>query len=94
MHETHTAEQHSGHASSHAGEGHGTHEEGSLNRLAASASTRCLTGCVIGEVLGIVIGTAIGLGDVETMVLAITLAFCFGYGLTAIPLSARSSTSG
>jgi len=58
----------------------------SLNTLAAQATTHCLTGCVIGEVTGMVIGTAIGLGDVETMVLAIVLAFLFGYGLTAYPL--------
>ena len=58
----------------------------SLNRLAAMATTHCLTGCVIGEITGMVIGTAIGLGDVETMVLAIALAFVFGYGLTALPL--------
>ena len=57
-----------------------------LNRLAATATTHCLTGCVIGEVAGMVIGTAIGLGDVQTMVLAIILAFFFGYSLTAYPL--------
>ena len=31
---------------------------GSLNRLAWSATLHCLTGCAIGEVLGMVIGTA------------------------------------
>ena len=69
-------------------ETHGHHERpgGNINRLAASATTHCLTGCVIGEVTGMVVGTAIGLGDVQTMVLAIVLAFFFGYALTAYPL--------
>ena len=58
----------------------------SLNRLAASATTHCLTGCAIGEVLGLVIGTALGWGNFETIVLAIALAFLFGYSFTAVPL--------
>jgi hypothetical protein len=58
----------------------------SLNRLAASATTHCLTGCVIGEVVGMVIGTALGWGDVPTIALAIGLAFLFGYALTSLPL--------
>jgi len=58
----------------------------SLNRLAASATTHCLTGCAIGEVLGVVIGTALGWGNFETIVLAIVLAFLFGYSFTAVPL--------
>ena len=43
-------------------EAHAPHHQPqqSLNRLAASATTHCLTGCAIGEVLGIVIGTALG----------------------------------
>jgi Domain of unknown function (DUF4396) len=58
----------------------------SLNRTAFSATLHCLTGCAIGEVLGIVIGTALGWSDVATIVLAIVLAFFFGYGLTMLPL--------
>jgi len=58
----------------------------SLNRLAASATTHCLTGCVIGEVLGMVIGTALGWGDFATIALAVALAFVFGYTLNSIPL--------
>lgn len=58
----------------------------SLNRVAASATTHCLTGCAIGEVLGFVIGTALGWGNLATIVLAIALAFLFGYLLTSIPL--------
>jgi Domain of unknown function (DUF4396) len=62
------------------------HAQPSLNRLAASATTHCLTGCAIGEVLGLVIGTALGWGNLETIVLAIALAFFFGYLLTSLPL--------
>jgi hypothetical protein len=58
----------------------------SLNRLAASATTHCLTGCAIGEVLGFVIGTALGWGNLATIVIAIVLAFFFGYLLTSLPL--------
>lgn len=61
---------------------HGT----SLNRTAFSATAHCLTGCAIGEVLGMVIGTALGWGNFSTIVLAVVLAFFFGYGLTMLPL--------
>jgi hypothetical protein len=37
-------------------------------------------------VLGIVIGTALGWSNVATIVLAIVLAFVFGYGMTTLPL--------
>jgi hypothetical protein len=57
-----------------------------LNRLAFSATVHCLTGCAIGEVLGMVIGTALGWGDWPTILLAVVLAFCFGYSLTLVPL--------
>lgn len=50
--------------------------------MAAQATLHCLTGCAIGEVLGMVIGTAFGWGNVPTMILAIVLAFFFGYSLT------------
>lgn len=49
---------------------------------AASATLHCLTGCAIGEVLGMVIGTWLGLGNLATIVLAVALAFVFGYALT------------
>ena len=62
------------------------HGEQSLNRLAASATTHCLTGCAIGEVLGVVIGTALGWSNLATIVLAIALAFVFGYSFTSWPL--------
>jgi Domain of unknown function (DUF4396) len=65
---------------------HAVAEARSLNRLAASATTHCLTGCAIGEVLGFVIGTALGWGDFATIALAVVLAFFFGYLLTSLPL--------
>ncbi len=58
----------------------------SLNRTAFSATLHCLTGCAIGEVLGMVIGTALGWSNLATIVLAVVLAFFFGYSLTLLPL--------
>jgi hypothetical protein len=57
-----------------------------LNRLSFTATLHCLSGCAIGEVLGMVIGTSLGWGNVETIALAVILAFVFGYGLTMLPL--------
>ena len=53
-----------------------------LTRMALRATLHCLTGCAIGEVLGMVIGTAAGLSNTATIVLAVALAFVFGYALT------------
>ena len=58
----------------------------SLSRLAFTATVHCLTGCAIGEVLGMVIGTALGWSNLQTIGLAVILAFIFGYGLTMLPL--------
>jgi hypothetical protein len=57
-----------------------------LNSLALMATIHCLTGCAIGEVAGMAIGTALGFSNLATVVLAIVLAFLFGYGLTSLPL--------
>ena len=59
---------------------------GTLTRQAVSATLHCLTGCAIGEVLGLAIGTALGWSTVSTIVLAIALAFVFGYSLTIAPV--------
>ena len=64
----------------------GMHPAQSLNRLAASATNHCLTGCLIGEVTGMTIATALGWGDIASIVLAVALAFLFGYALTSLPL--------
>jgi len=63
-----------------------TTSEQSLNSVALSATVHCLTGCAIGEVLGMIIGTALGFSDLGTIVLAVVLAFFFGYSLTSVPL--------
>src|SRR5438876_12155701 len=57
-----------------------------LNRLATAATIHCLTGCAIGEVAGMAIATAFGWPNGVQLVLAIALAYVFGFGLTAIPL--------
>jgi hypothetical protein len=60
----------------------------SFARLAFSATLHCLTGCGIGEVLGLVLATALGWSDIPAILLAVVLAFIFGYGLTLRPLLA------
>jgi hypothetical protein len=61
----------------------------SLNRTAFSATVHCLTGCAIGEVLGLVIATALDWSNAPSVVLAVVLAFFFGYSLTLRPLLAH-----
>lgn len=63
-----------------------THYSGSTNAMAVSATVHCLTGCAIGEVLGLIIGTAFGLSNGITTLIAIALAFVFGFGLSTLPL--------
>lgn len=62
------------------------HAEQNLNRAAFAATTHCLTGCAIGEILGMAIATAAGWGNVASIVVAIVLAFLFGYSLTVWPV--------
>jgi Domain of unknown function (DUF4396) len=61
-------------------------EGAALTGLAISATLHCLTGCALGEIAGMAIGTAFGLSNAVTIVLAIALAFLFGYTLTSLPL--------
>ena len=61
-------------------------EGGALTRVAISATLHCLTGCAIGEIAGMLIGTALGFSNLQTIALAVVLAFVFGYGLTSMPL--------
>lgn len=65
---------------------HHHHHSHNINQMAISATLHCLTGCAIGEVLGLVIGTAFDLSNTLTTLLAITLAFIFGFGLSTLPL--------
>jgi hypothetical protein len=73
-----------GHEANH-GAHHG-HEIPSTKGMAVSATLHCLTGCAIGEIVGLMIGTAIGLSAGWTIVLAVGLAFLFGYALSTLPL--------
>ena len=70
-------------------DGTGAHQpaaERDLTRRAMSATLHCLTGCAMGEVLGMVVATALGWGNWPTVVLAVVLAFVFGYSLTMGPV--------
>lgn len=58
----------------------------SQRSLAFQATLHCLTGCAIGEILGMIIGIELGFGMWETIALAVTLAFVFGYALSIIPV--------
>ncbi|SDQ69935.1 DUF4396 domain-containing protein [Quadrisphaera sp. DSM 44207] len=78
-HADHGAAGRSGHAGHH--DGHRTVAPTSW-AMAAQATLHCLTGCAIGEVLGMVIGTSLGWSALPTIVLAVALAFTFGYALT------------
>jgi hypothetical protein len=53
-----------------------------LTMLAVTATRHCLTGCAIGEILGMVLASWWGWGNAASVVLAIVLAFGFGYALT------------
>jgi hypothetical protein len=65
---------------------HGAHGSNALTRSAVSATLHCLTGCAIGEVLGMVLATWWGWGNLASIVLAVALAFFFGYSLTIGPV--------
>jgi hypothetical protein len=62
------------------------HAEQDLNRAAFSATTHCLTGCVLGEVVGMAIAQTFGWPNAVQIVLAVVLAFVFGYALTLRPV--------
>lgn len=65
---------------------HHSGENSNLNKMAASATLHCLTGCAIGEITGLIVGTALGWGALPTILLAVTLAFVFGFALSTLPL--------
>lgn len=66
----------------------------SLNRIAWSATVHCFTGCAIGEVLGLALATAFGWSALASIVVAVVLAFVFGYSFTLIPLLRSGLTLG
>jgi Zn-dependent protease len=53
-----------------------------LTKQAIRHTLHCLAGCATGEVAGMAIGTALSWHDVPTIILAIALAFFFGYMFT------------
>lgn len=57
-----------------------------LNKTASSATLHCLSGCAIGEIFGLILASIFGLSTGVSIVLAIFLAFIFGYSLSALPL--------
>jgi Sec-independent protein secretion pathway component TatC len=63
-------------------------------KTAAKATLHCLTGCAIGEIAGLIIGTAAGLSNAATIVIAVVLAFIFGYALTSLSLLKSGLTIG
>ena len=87
----HHADHNDMHHENHDHSGHGMHDPNghdgmSLNKMAASATLHCLTGCAIGEVAGLIIGTVLGWSALQTIVLAVVLAFFFGFTLSTLPL--------
>jgi uncharacterized protein DUF4396 len=73
------------------------HAEHSLNAAAFHATVHCLTGCALGEVAGMAIATALGWSNLPSILVAVALAFVFGYSLTLWPvlragLSLRQAT--
>src|SRR3954447_15010870 len=85
------SELHAGHGAGNAGHGGHAHHElptsgRALTNVSISATLHCLTGCALGEIAGMAIGTALGFGNWGTVVLAVALAFVFGYSLTSLPL--------
>lgn len=86
MHKHVHGEDHSHSASHDTHSHHETHQETNINKMAASATLHCLTGCALGEVVGLLIGTALGWNMLQTIVLAVALAFVFGFTLSTLPL--------
>lgn len=70
----------------HESHDHGSHDATNINKMAASATLHCLTGCALGEVTGLIIGTALGWNALQTIALAVVLAFVFGFALSTLPL--------
>ena len=88
MHNSGTGNHHPNHE--HMNHDHESHHASyggvNLNKMAASATLHCLTGCALGEVTGLIIGTALGWGVLPTIILAVALAFVFGFTLSTLPL--------
>ncbi|MFJ1809964.1 MULTISPECIES: DUF4396 domain-containing protein [unclassified Streptomyces] len=81
-HDQHHTEHHGRHPDRHHEHGSPVGHGDASWAMAGKATLHCLTGCAIGEILGMVVGTALGWGNAPTMVVAIVLAFLFGYSFT------------
>jgi hypothetical protein len=62
------------------------HAERDLDGAALSATTHCLIGCALGEIVGMALAQALGWSNSVQIVVAIALAFVFGYSLTMWPV--------
>ena len=62
------------------------HGDASLTRQGVQATVHCLTGCALGEIVGMALAEALGWPNAVQIVLAIALAFVFGYALTMGPV--------
>ena len=84
----HNPENHDHHANHDPHASHDNHgpPPPSRSRLAFSFTLHCLLGCGIGEVIGIIIGTALLWTNVNTLILAVSLGFVFGFVLGMWPL--------
>jgi hypothetical protein len=89
MDHEHATHEHATHG--HAANGHAAN--GSW-QTAISATLHCLTGCAIGEVLGMVLATWWGWANAPSILLAIVLAFFFGYLLTFTSVRRHGLTPG
>lgn len=56
------------------------------NQMAISATLHCLTGCAIGEMTGMILGMLFDWTTLVTVIVAVSLAFLFGYTLSLLPL--------
>jgi putative flippase GtrA len=57
-----------------------------LNGLAVAATAHCLIGCATGEVVGMALAEIFGWSNLAQTLLAIALAYLFGFALTSVPL--------
>lgn len=62
------------------------HAQGSVKKMAASATLHCLLGCAIGELTGVTIGTIFGFASRDTVLLAFILSFLSGYSVSTQPI--------
>jgi hypothetical protein len=65
---------------------HNMHAQKSLRKETIKHTLRCLLGCNVGEATGAAIGLLLGWDIASTLVLAIGLAFAFGYLFTIVPM--------